>query len=78
MDSHNITNTSPFKSLQILMYYKYSAFNKKKAHTNVLINMALITLAMFLITISKGAGNAVLAVVLEVLVFVFLLRKIKL
>jgi hypothetical protein len=78
MDSHNITQSSPNKALQALMNYKYSAFNKNKTHMNILINMASITLAMFLITHSIGSGNKVLAVVLEATAFIFLVRKIKL
>lgn len=78
MHRHIINHSFPNKSLQALMHYKYSTFYKNKAQANGLINMALITLAMFSISLSKGAGNGVLAFVLEAIVFIFLVRKIKL
>jgi len=78
MDSQYIYQSSQNKSLQALMNHKHNGFNNKKAQGNVLLNMVLLTLAMFLITLFIGWGNGVFAFVLEAMVFIFLIRKIKL
>jgi hypothetical protein len=78
MDSQHIFRTSSNKALQALMRYKYNSFNQSKSQVEILLNMALITLAIFLITLFIGIGNTATAGILEAAVFIFLIRKIKL
>ena len=78
MDSQHIFQSSPNKALQALMHYKYNTLNQSKPQLRILVNMALVTLAMFLITLFIGTGNTFMAGVLEAVGFFFLVRKIKL
>ena len=78
MDSQHIFRSSPNKALQALMRYKYNSLNQSKPQVKILLNMSLITLAMFLITLFIGIGNTVTAGSLEAAVFIYLVRKIKL
>lgn len=77
MDIQNLNSSAPNKSLQALMNYKNTPVEMRQGQQKVVVNIVLITLALFLITLFIGHGIAYMAILIEAMVFIFLVRNFK-